>query len=401
MNQAFPAAVCPGLAQGRLEWLRAMGHDFFEGKRDGAWVWDTAGRRYLDCVCGAGTYNLGRRPPELIEALRAAMRETDQGNFPMISVEKSRLAEALATFVPGPLECAVYSVMRGEAMEFACKAARGHTGRAELVTVDGGWHGHTGFALTLSDRADKQRFGPLVPEVRAVPFGDSDAIEAAITPKTAAFIFEPVQVENHCRAVSPEYALAIERACRKTGALLVADETQTNFGRTGARFAYGALGISPDILVLGEALGGGVFPIAATLLTQEVNRFMNAHPMIHLSTFGGSDIGCRVGLKALEAYARLEPWRNAAAMGARLLDALRGIAARPGAPFRDAAGTGLALSLDCGTEESAREFCRRAASNGLLVLPGAVARHAVVLRPSLLLTADEADAIVAAVQACL
>lgn len=401
MNNTFPPAACPGLAKGRLEWLRALGHDFLEGNREGAWVWDTTGRQYLDCVCGAGTHNLGRRPPDLVEALRAAMRETDQGNFPMISVEKSRLAEALASFVPGPLECVVYSVMRGEAMEFACKVARGYTGRAELITVDGGWYGHTGFALTLSERPDKLCFGPLIPEVRSVPFGNTDALEAAISLKTAALIFEPVQVENHCRVASPAYAQAAERACRKAGALLVVDETQTNFGRTGRRFAFEALGISPDILVLGEALGGGVFPIAATLLTQEVNRFMNAHPMIHLSTFGGSDIGCRVGLKAVATYARLEPWRNAAAMGARLLDALRAIAARPDAPFRDVAGTGLALSLDCGAEEAARDFCRRAAQNGLLVLPGAVARHAVVLRPSLLLTADEADVIVAAIRACL
>ncbi|HNR29799.1 MAG TPA: aminotransferase class III-fold pyridoxal phosphate-dependent enzyme [Candidatus Hydrogenedentes bacterium] len=396
-----PLQASPGLPQGRLERLRALGHDFLEGRREGAYLWDMQGHRYLDAVSGAGTHNLGRRPEAPVAALRNALRDTDQGNFPMVSIEKARLAETLAGFVPGPLECAVFSVMRGEAMDCACKVARGRTGRAELVTVDGGWYGQTGFALTLSERADKTCFGPLIPEVRIVPFDDISAAEQAVTARTAAFILEPLQAENNCRAAMPEYAGAVAQLCRDRGALLVVDETQTNFGRTGHRFAFEALGMSPDILVLGEALGAGVFPIAATLLTQDVNRFLNAHPLIHLSTFGGSDIGCRVALSAVETYARLEPWRNASMVGARLLADLRETAERPGSPIRGVAGAGLLLSLDCGTEEAAAALCRRAADQGLLVLPGAVARHTVVLRPSLLITEDEADAIVTAVRACL
>ena len=390
------AALCPA---GSVEWLQAIGHDFLEGKREGACVYDEAGRRYIDGVCGAGVFNLGRRYPELVRALDQAMRDTDQGNFPMISEEKALLGQALAQFVPGALECSMFSVMRGEAMDFACKVARGFTGRTELLTVDGGCYGQTGFALSLSERVDKEAFGPLIPDVRIMPFGDVDAAKAAIGERTAAVLLEPLQVENHCRAAASAYLQELGARCRACGAPLVLDETQTNFGRTGLRFAFEESGVEPDVLVLGEALGGGLFPIAATLITQRVNTFMNAHPMIHLSTFGGSDVGCCVALKALEIFAREQPWQNAAARGQTLHEGIEELRGKGGTPIRGVAGKGLVWSLDLGSPEAAQAFCRSAARHGLLVVPGQVARHTVVLRPSLLVTEAEAMEILDALRA--
>lgn len=387
----------PGLPESRLRALQSVGAGFLEGAREGAWVCDADGHRYFDGVSGAGAFNLGRRHPALAEALVRAMHETDQGNFPMISIEKSALAEALAAFAPGALDCAVFSVMRGEPVEFACKVARGFTGRAGLVGVEGAWHGHTGFALSLSECADAACYGPLIPEVQRIPFGDLERAAQVIGRTTAAIIVEPVQAENGCREASPEFLRGLEAICRKCGALLVVDETQTGFGRTGRRFAFEESGIAPDLLVLGEALGGGMFPIAATLLTQRVNTFMNKHPMIHLSTFGGSDIGCRVALRALELYNELRPWRNAAAMGERLKAGIGRLV--DAGPVRGVAGKGLLLALDLGTADAAAAFCKAAADQGLLLLPGMVAKHTVLLRPSLLINEAEADAILEALRA--
>jgi len=389
------------MTQGRLDRLQALGHDFLEAKREGAYVYDEEGRRYLDACASAGIFNLGRHNAELACELKLALRETDIGNFPMISCEKAALAKALSDFVPGPLECSIFSVVRGEAMEAACKAARGFTGRSELVTVDGGWYGQTGFALSISDRKDKDSFGPLIPNVRTMPFGGVEAARKTIGSDTAAVILEPVQAENHCRAATPEYVNALAGLCRERGAVLILDETQTGFGRTGTKFAYESSGITPDILVLGEALGGGMFPIAATLLTQRVNAFMNAHPLIHLSTFGGADVGCRVASKAIEIYSREKPWRNAAEMGERLLVSLRQLQRQAGSLMRDVTGRGLLLSLDLGSPENAKRFCKAAAAHGLLVLPGEVAAYTIVLRPSLTVTAEQADEIVASVRAAL
>jgi acetylornithine/succinyldiaminopimelate/putrescine aminotransferase len=286
-------------------------------------------------------------------------------------------------------------------MEAACKAARGFTGRSDLVTVEGGWYGQTGFALSLSDRKDKDSYGPLIPNVRTMPFGSVEVARKTIGSDTAAVILEPVQAENHCRAATPEYIKALAGLCRERGAVLIIDETQTGFGRTGTKFAYESSGITPDILVLGEALGGGMFPIAATLLTQRVNAFMNAHPLIHLSTFGGADVGCRVASKAIEIYSREQPWRNAAEMGERLLVSLRQLQRQAESLMRDVTGKGLLLSLDLGSPENAKRFCKAAAANGLLVLPGEVAAYTIVLRPPLAITAEQASEIVASVRAAL
>lgn len=374
---------------------------WLEGERQGPYLFDASGKRYLDCYGSAGTFNLGRRPPEVVEEMRRAMRETDQGNFPMISREKAALAQALARLAPGQLECCVLSVMRGETVELACKLARGATGRPGLLAAEGGWHGQTGFALTLSQRPDRQDFAPLIPEVGFFALGNLEAAERAITSRTAAVILEPIQAENHCREATVPFVEGLARCCRERGVVLVFDETQTGLGRTGSRFAAERLSVVPDVLVIGEALGAGIFPIAATLFTQRLNRFLNAHPLIHLSTFGGSDLGCRVALKALELYEREHPWDNAAARGEQLLAGLSRLAERHSDRLRSVAGRGLLLSLDLSTADGALRFCRSAADHGLFCVPALVARNAVPLRPSLLIDAEQAAAIVTGVEAAL
>jgi len=367
-----------------------------ESRREGAYVYDQQAKRYLDAIGGAGMYNLGRRRKELVEELKRAARETDQGNFPIISQEKAALAEALAAFVPGELECAIFSVGRGEAFDAACKIARGHTGRPGLVALEGGWHGESGFALTLSQRVDKACYGPLMPECRTVPAVDIAAIDAALTKEVAAFFFEPVQAENGCLVLPRDFLRECARLCRKRGILVVADETQTNFGRVGARFAFEVMDIEPDMVILGEALGGGIFPIAATMLTPRVNSFLNAHPLIHLSTFGGSDVGCRVAAKALSLYETEQPWLNASAMGIRLRETVDAAAM---ARVKEVRGRGLLQAIELEDEGAALEYCRRLAAEGVLALPGAVARNTVILRPALTLDAADIDMLAAAVVA--
>ena len=372
-----------------------------EGKRQGAFLFDTNGKRYLDGDTSGGIFNLGRRHPELAGALKRAMRATDQGNFPMISQEKALLAEALAHFVPGAPECSLFGVTRGEAFDAACKVARGFTKRPGLIAFEGAWHGQTGFAMSLSDRPDRDLFGPLIPEAAVIPFGDGAAAERAIGPTTAAVFLEPVQAENGCRRVAADDARRLAELCRSRGALLVIDETQTNFGRTGTPFGYERLGIEPDILLLGEALGGGMFPITVTLLSRRVNAFMNEHPLIHLSTFGGSDIACTVARAALDLYSREKPWNNAAAMEAGLRSALGALARDYPALLLGVDGAGLLLALKTPSPDTARRLCAACLNRGLLVAPGSVARDTVVLRPSLLITEDEAGELVAALDLAL
>jgi len=373
-----------------LENMKLEGRAIIEAGREGVHVTDAEGRGYIDGDSAAGIFNLGRRNTLLVEELKCAMRETDQGNFPMISVEKARLAQALSEFVGGELDCSIYSVMRGETLEFACKVARGFTGRSELVTVDGAYYGETGFAMSLSADPQNDKYGPLIPDVRLIPFGDIEAARESITTKSAAVILEPIQAENHCRCAADAYLIELRKICHEKGVLLVFDETQSGLGRCGEKFSYLRSGIEPDMLIMGEALGGGIFPIAATIITQRVNEFLNIHPMIHLSTFGGSDIGCRVAKKALDIYKELEPWHNARRIGLKLRNGIEAVIAAHPQTILSIAGEGLLMSLEFDGVEAAQAFCRRASANGLLLSRGRIRRETVMLRPPLILT--DADA---------
>ncbi len=381
----------------KVEKLSRLGHDFIEAGGDGSWLLDTNGNRMLDAYTSGGVFNLGRRHPELVEELRLAMRETDQGNFPMISKEKATLGQMLSEFVDDGLECAIYSVIRGETVEAACKIARGYTGRKKLLSVEGAYHGEMGFGVSLSTRKDKDLFGALIPETEIIAYGDLEAAEKAIDSDTAALIIEPLQVENGVRKAEAVYIEGLRELCTNNGALLIFDETQSGFGRCGTRFAYKNTKAQPDMLIVGEALGGGLFPIAATMLTQKVNSFLNSHPLIHLSTFGGSDIGCRVAKKALEIYLREKPWKNAKNQGEYLSGKLQDIATANSQTIKSVKACGLALSLKLSDKTNVEGFCKKLAAARVLAMPGKVMTNSVLLRPSLLLNRDEADFLVEAI----
>ena len=386
---------------GAIDTMESRGWDFLEADRFGDILRNHAGEDFLDCVSSFGVFNLGRRNATLAQELKEAGSETDQGNFPMISKEKAELGEALADFVPGHLDCAVFAVTRGEALDAACKIARGATERSVLVTEEGGWYGETGFALTLSSRTDKGQFGPLIPDVEILPFEDETLMFQRIEQgDVAAVVVESVQVENHCRRHRREFLRDVETLCRKHGTLFVVDETQTGFGRAGHRFAFMADGLTPDILVLGEALGGGMFPIAATLLTQKVNRFMNKHPMIHLSTFGGSDVGCRVARKALQLYEEQKPWEEARRLGDTLLASF-GQFVKEESALAGVSGCGALVSLQLSNTEDALRLCRGLSQRGVLAAPGEVAEDTVVLRPPLTLNEKRTEKLISVVKDAL
>lgn len=365
---------------------------FIEDTRNGAYIIDSYGTKYIDCYSSASTYNLGRRNERLISRLKQAIFETDQGNFVMISEEKALLAEKISKFVPGPLDCVLFGVTRGESMDAACKLARGATGRPGLITVDGGAYGDTGFALSLSEHPLKKDFGDLIPGIVIVPFGDHAAAEAAINRNTAAFILEPVQAEYHCRSVTSDYLKHIRRLCEITGTCLIFDESQSGFGRTGKKFAYEHHGIYPDILVVGEAITGGMFPMTAMVFTPKLKQFFDVHPLIHLSTFGGHDVGCLVAAAALDEYEKIKPWQNASVQSAKIMNELESAMASDDR-IRSLNGLGLLISVSFSSIETADRFCFLTSKNGILLRKGIVDCCCVLIRPSLLITDGEVEII--------
>jgi putrescine aminotransferase len=381
-------------SKGYVKMIRDKGYDFLEQEGAGSCLTDSEGNRYLDCYTSGGMFNLGRKNPAIIARFKKAIYETDQGNFVLPSQEKALLARRIAEFMPGNLDCVLFGVTRGESMEAACKLARGFTARPELITVDGGCYGESGFALSLSQRVGKEQFGKLIQAVKVIPFGDIEAARKAIGPQTAAVVMEPIQTENYCRTADALYYAQVRSFCDATGAKLIFDETQSGFGRTGKRFFFEHLGVAPDILIIGEAITSGIFPMTAMVFTPELKGFFDIHPLIHMCTFGGHDLGCMVAMTSLDEYERLEPWISAARLGEKLMKDLSTLIKIDKGRLVSIAGKGLLVSLKFSSPDIARSFCAKARENGLLVDTGKVDTSTILIRPSLLVTEAELKEIV-------
>ncbi|HDP79642.1 MAG TPA: aspartate aminotransferase family protein, partial [Spirochaetes bacterium] len=273
--------------------MKSAGLDIIEEKRDGASVWDITGRKYIDCQTGSGIMNVGRHNREIVQVLKEALDTYDIGVFLLCSRQKADLAKKLSEIAPGDLKCSIFGSGGGEANDAAIKLARGYSMKTGIIYTERAYHGHTGFALSAIGRdAYKEPFEPLVPGFTMVPFGDIDAMKKAFNDDTAAVILEPIQGEGGIHIPPDDYLPAVRELCDRHESLLILDEIQTGFGRTGKMFASEHWGVVPDIMTVAKSLGGGIYPISATIFKEELMDFFIPHPFIHLSTFGGSDLGC-------------------------------------------------------------------------------------------------------------
>jgi acetylornithine/succinyldiaminopimelate/putrescine aminotransferase len=289
VRAAFAAHVDPG----KVDVWALGGLEFVMGERAGVTFTDAYdGRRWFNCHCNGGVFNLGHRNPRVIAAVRAAMDHADVGNHHLVSAYRAAAAEKLVATTDGRLSGVVFSVGGGEAVDLALKVARGHTGRPGVVSVIGAYHGHTGLALAAGDPKDQVLFGHDLPGFTHVAYNDLAAMDAAIGDDTAAVILETIPATAGFPMPEPGYLAAVADLCRERGALYIADEVQTGLGRTGSVWYVEQEDVAPDLLITGKGLSGGIYPIAATLMTPEVHRFFGEHPFCHVSTFGGAELGC-------------------------------------------------------------------------------------------------------------
>ena len=295
------------------------------GDREGATFTDAYdGRRWFNCHCNGGVFNLGHRNPLVIAAVRAAMDHADVGNHHLVSAYRASAAERLSATTGGRLSGVVFSVGGGEAVDLALKVARGHTGRLNVVSVTGAYHGHTGLALAAGDPRDHALFGHALPGFTHVPYNDLDAMDEAIGDDTAAVILESIPATAGFPMPEPGYLAGVADLCRERGALYIADEVQTGLGRTGTVWYVEQEHVEPDLLVTGKGLSGGIYPIAATLMTPEVHHFFAEHPFCHVSTFGGAELGCVAAAEVVDIVT---------APG--FLDRVRAVGERLGEAFSD------------------------------------------------------------------
>ena len=314
------------VSSGKAEFFAGARIDFVFGRREGVYVWDLAGQRLIDCHCNGGVFNLGHRHPRIVAALKRAVEELDVGNHHFVSEQRAELAERLAQLSPGDLNRVVFGVGGGEAIDTAIKLARAHTCRPGVISALGGYHGHTGLALAAGDEQYRRPFEPLAPGFRQVPFGDLQALEAAMGPDTAAVIFETIPATLGMPIPPEGYYAGVRELCDRHGAVMIADEVQTGLGRCGAVWGIDTYGVVPDVIVAGKGLSGGLYPISATIYREHLNPFLHRNPFIHISTFGGAEVGCPVALEVLSILTEpgfLEHVRRMAGVFAQGLARLR------------------------------------------------------------------------------
>jgi acetylornithine/N-succinyldiaminopimelate aminotransferase len=377
MSRAVISHLLPTYARADLAFERG----------EGVWLISTNGERYLDFTAGVAVNALGHAHPQLIEALEAQAHKVWHVSNLFQIPEAERLADRLCaeTFA----DLVFFCNSGAEAMECSIKVARryqyvsGHPERYRIITFEGAFHGRT--LATLAAGGQKkylEGYGPVVEGFDQVPFGDLDAVKRAIGPETAAILIEPIQGEGGVRVVPTTFLKALRELCDANGLLLVFDEVQTGMGRTGTFFAHQRAGVTPDIMGIAKALGGG-FPVGACLTTAEAGKGMTAGT--HGSTFGANPLAMAVGNAVLDVV--LEPGfiERVAQVGLLLRQRLAELRDRHPQIIEEIRGEGLMVGVKLKVPNT--EFAAAARAEKLLTIPAG--DNIVRLLPPLILTEDE------------
>jgi ornithine--oxo-acid transaminase len=336
---------------------------------EGAWVWDVEGKKYLDCLAAYSAVNQGHRHPAIIAAAKAQLDRITLTSRAFHNDQMGPFLHELCELTG--YERALPMNSGAEAVETALKAIRrwGYrvkkipADKAEIIVCGENFHGRTTTIVSFSsDPHYQDDFGPFTPGFRIIPFGDLKALEQAITPHTAAFLVEPIQCEGGVLIPPAGYLKGAADLCRKHDVLFVADEIQTGLGRTGKLFASEWEGVRPDVMVIGKALSGGVYPVSAMLADGNVMDVFE--PGSHGSTFGGNPLAAAIGRAALKVLVDEKLAERAHELGTWFLGELRKI---PSPHVKEIRGRGLMIGVEIkASSGKARPFCEALAERGIL-----------------------------------
>jgi len=366
--------------------------DVVLSRGEGVWVWDVEGKRYLDCLSAYSAVNQGHGHPRIRQALveQAARLPLTSRAFrnDQLGLFYQELCELTGYEMALPMNTGV------EAVETALKAARKWAyevkgipePEAEILVFDGNFHGRTTTIVGFSSEEQyRQGFGPFTPGFRLLPYGDLEAVRAAMHPKVAAILFEPIQGEGGIIVPPDGYLRGLREIATTQRALLVADEIQSGLGRTGKLFACDHEGVRPDVMTIGKALSGGFYPVSAVLSSREVLGVFR--PGDHGSTFGGNPLAAAVGRAALRVLVEEHMIENAAAMGEYFQERL----AEVNSPHvKEVRGKGLLIGVELKPEAGgARRFCEALQERGILAKE--THRHILRFAPPLVITRADID----------
>lgn len=335
----------------------------------GIWVWDVEGRKYLDFLSAYSAVNHGHCHPRIVKALENQAKKLTLTSRAFRNDQWPYLAKELCGLTG--YEMVIPMNSGAEAIETAIKAARKWAyqkkavpqDRAEIIACSNNYHGRTITTISIStEPLYRKDFGPFTPGFVIIPYGDLEALEAAVNPNTAAFLVEPIQAEAGINVLSEGYLKGAKEICERHNILFVADEIQTGLGRTGKLFACDYEEVKPDILVIGKSLGGGCYAISAVLSPREILGLFK--PREHGSTFGANPLACAVAREAIRVLQEENMVENSAIQGKYFLDKLKTIKNRY---IKEVRGKGLLIGIELELEAGgARRFCEALKEEGLL-----------------------------------
>lgn len=390
------------VSSGKVHFFQEAGIDLVPGERKGCFLHDMDGKAYLNCHCNGGVFNLGHRNPKIISALQEALKNWDIGNHHLISGPKAMLGARFAELLPGDINHTVFGVGGGEAIDLAIKLARGYLKKRGIISASGGFHGHTGFALAAGDEQYRDPFfSSISDEFSQVEFDNLAALENAIQPETAAVILETIPATLGIKIPSDDYFKGVREICDKYGVLMIIDEVQSGLGRTGRMWAIEEYEVVPDILVIGKGLSGGIYPISATCFREPLEAFFQQHPFIHISTFGGSELGCFTALTVLNETASPEFLQHVKKMAGFFTEKLNPLQKQFPALLLEIRQKGLMMGLKFPTEKMAMGMCKFLYDNGVFVVFSGNDASVIQLLPPLIIQEEEAQFVINALELSL
>ena len=361
-------------------------------KGEGVWVEDIDGNRYLDCLSAYSALNQGHRHPKIVKALQDQLERITLTSRAFRNDQLGPFYKKLSDMTGYQMSLPMNS--GAEAVETALKVARkwGYVVKgiskyeAEIIVAAGNFHGRTITIISFStEPLYKDAFGPFTPGFKVVPFGDLEAVRAAINPKTAAVMLEPIQGENGVIVPPEGYLRGVSDLCKQNQVLFIADEIQTGLGRTGKLFASEYEGVRPDITIIGKALSGGMLPVSAVLADEPILGLFQ--PSEHGSTFGGSPLACAVGIAALDVIEEEKLAERAFTLGNYFMDRLSEI---PSAHIKEVRGRGLLIGVELKPEAGgARRFCEALQDEGILAKE--THDHVIRFAPPLIIEQETLD----------
>lgn len=388
--QNFDNFVNRGFIDYRKSVAEAQDFAALEWTGKGSILYDITGRHYIDCLGGYGIYNAGMRHPKIVKAVADQLKRMPLSSQELLDPLRGALAEMLGEIAPGDLQSCFFINNGTDAVEGAMKLARMYTGKSGFISCLGGFHGKSMGSLSLLGKASYRKpFEPLLDGVHFVPFGSAQALEdelkklRALGVEIAAFIVEPVQGEAGAIVPPDDYFPAVRRLCDEYEILLILDEVQTGFGRTGKMFACEHWNVVPDIMCVAKSLGGGVMPLSAFISNKKIWSVLEKNPFTHSSTFGGNPLACAAGIAAINVILSEQLPEKAAERGEYFLKGLKKIQKKYPKHMVEVRGKGLLIGMDFIDEKFGYSVTAGLFKRGVLVAGTLIGVKTVRIEPAL------------------